>query len=359
MTTPLPILYLNGSYLAQVKEFKAEALKALASKRPDDILAALRDGTVYSWLRAHNATLSGSLHPNVLARMTDSDVRRQLLHALGAAPEAVGAPDFGEYVELAPSFRLNGKECRINSPVADPALGAIRLTFGVKKVANEKFVVKVSSTLGNDIGGFVIDSGGDTLIDQFTIDTRTKTTVNYDFDLAALAKGADVNFTVNGSVILTVQNLPHHRITVASPLVEEVRNQIVVTCTGNVALYIGGKACMLVSGENVISIADYPDLAKGFRFIDSTGMRVKKIELGNYDAAEVTSFSHMFYKCRNVEELDLSGWKIGHSNERIDMFWGCHGLQRVYARGCSAQTVNIIRVALSDAGLNNTQVITK
>ena len=79
------------------------------------------------------------------------------------------------------------------------------------------------------------------------------------------------------------------------------------------------------TGENVISIEEYPELQYGFSFdcnMDNPD-QVEKIILDNYDTSKITDMSNMFDGCSSLESLDLSGFDTSRVTDMSGMFDDC------------------------------------
>lgn len=75
------------------------------------------------------------------------------------------------------------------------------------------------------------------------------------------------------------------------------------------------------------------------------------LDLSGWDVSNVSTFAAMFYGCNNLTTIDLSGWKIQEDSFVDNMFGKCSKLETIYMRGCDDTTVEKIREALRQVGL--------
>ena len=83
------------------------------------------------------------------------------------------------------------------------------------------------------------------------------------------------------------------------------------------------------------------------------------LDLSNFDVKGLDYPCGLFEGCENLEELNLSNWILNCAPIMIEeMFTGCHKLSRIYLRNSDQNTLNCIRYAIEDAGLNGVEIIT-
>lgn len=73
------------------------------------------------------------------------------------------------------------------------------------------------------------------------------------------------------------------------------------------------------------------------------------LDLSNFDTSAVTSMTQMFYGCTSLTSVDLSGWIVSNDTSITSMFYNCGNLKTIYMRGCSADTISMIQIALDNA----------
>ena len=61
----------------------------------------------------------------------------------------------------------------------------------------------------------------------------------------------------------------------------------------------------------------------------------------------------MFYGCKSLASLDLSGWDTSNVITNSNMFYGCSALRTIRMKGCSPDTRTKIEEALTAAGIKD------
>lgn len=79
-------------------------------------------------------------------------------------------------------------------------------------------------------------------------------------------------------------------------------------------------------------------------------------------AKKGVELNDIFSESGKLHDIDLSGWdlrstSVSDSENGLSIFTGCERLKKVYAVGCSSQTVKKIQAALNCASLFNTAII--
>lgn len=69
--------------------------------------------------------------------------------------------------------------------------------------------------------------------------------------------------------------------------------------------------------------------------------QVTKINMSGFDTTDIYDVTSMFNGCLSLTEVDLSGWDLTNcSSDRIKyVFYKCDSLRTIYARGCNATTL--------------------
>lgn len=84
------------------------------------------------------------------------------------------------------------------------------------------------------------------------------------------------------------------------------------------------------------------------------------LDLSHFDTSKVTEIQYMFLNCAALETLNLSNWNLGNLMDNGDMFKYCYNLKTITMRNCSTETINNIKAALTEAGIQgNVSVITE
>lgn len=91
-------------------------------------------------------------------------------------------------------------------------------------------------------------------------------------------------------------------------------------CTSLTSLDLSNFNC-----KNINSIAGMFENCSGLTSLNLSGFKPSFTDDSNVD----TSMARLFYGCRNLKHLDLSGWHIGLFTDYDDMFCGCEKLETV------------------------------
>lgn len=84
------------------------------------------------------------------------------------------------------------------------------------------------------------------------------------------------------------------------------------------------------------------------------------LDLSHFDTSKVTEIQYMFLNCEALETLNLSNWNLGNLMNKGNMFKYCYNLKTIIMRNCSTTTINEIKAALTEAGIeSNVSVITE
>lgn len=116
-----------------------------------------------------------------------------------------------------------------------------------------------------------------------------------------------------------------------------MKNQIIITCSEDGAYLVlkyDKSGIGLTKGENVLTVAEIPELAYGFTTYDykngeECGEYIESIDLSDYDTSKVRDMSYMFARCYNLKSLDIN---IDTSNvtNMFGMFENCHLLEEIH-----------------------------
>ena len=150
----------------------------------------------------------------------------------------------------------------------------------------------------------------------------------------------------------------------------------VVNCSN---LFVYCTALTDINLGNIV-LPYIPDFAySGIRTIDLSNVRFKSTgslkelfrecfnlvsaDLSNLDTSGVKDWDQMFLMfsyCRSLKQLNLSNWVLegvtGSTSDRVTIFQGCDSLERIYAYGCSDETIENINKMISN--LENVEIIT-
>ena len=84
------------------------------------------------------------------------------------------------------------------------------------------------------------------------------------------------------------------------------------------------------------------------------------LDLSHFDTSQVTNVGSMFLGCEALETLNLSNWNFANVGYQSYMFKYCYNLKTIIMRNCSTYTINEIKAALQEAGIqSNVSVITE
>ena len=67
----------------------------------------------------------------------------------------------------------------------------------------------------------------------------------------------------------------------------------------------------------------------------------------------------MFYYCRSLTSLDISGWNTSNVTDMDQMFTGCNALKTIRMVGCSQTTIDKIKAQLSTDGITGCTIVTE
>lgn len=82
------------------------------------------------------------------------------------------------------------------------------------------------------------------------------------------------------------------------------------------------------------------------------------LNLSHFNTSNVTQIGGMFAECSALASLDLSNWDLTNVAEMGDMFFNCNALKTITMKNCSQDTIDKIKAALKDAGIQaNVQII--
>lgn len=83
------------------------------------------------------------------------------------------------------------------------------------------------------------------------------------------------------------------------------------------------------------------------------------LDLSNWNTSNVTDMSELFRECRRLSSLDLSNWDTSKVTEMRYMFEYCTALKTITMKNCTTETIDKIKSALQEAGIQNqVQIIT-
>lgn len=168
------MLYLNGRFISRWDELKQIITKLLQNpdnqkNAQEEILAYVRDGLIYEWMQERKISDSENFEPGLFVKMTDSQVKKHLMHAVGNHVAAANI-NLSEYLDIILSYSVKDEEGnkkitpienKGNIPVRSDV--AIHIDFKVRKAANEEFTVRI---FGRDFSGVATPLG------NLKIDTR-------------------------------------------------------------------------------------------------------------------------------------------------------------------------------------------
>ena len=82
------------------------------------------------------------------------------------------------------------------------------------------------------------------------------------------------------------------------------------------------------------------------------------LDLSSFNTSNVTDMGIMFDGCSSLTSLDLSNWDLTKVTKMDNMFRFCSALKTITMKNCSTATIDKIKAALTDAGIqNNVQII--
>lgn len=81
-------------------------------------------------------------------------------------------------------------------------------------------------------------------------------------------------------------------------------------------------------------------------------VNLKKVDFGGKIHSNVTNLHFMLNWCRSLEEVDFSGCDLSGVTDCGGFLFNCSNLKTIKAIGCKDKTLEILRNALSNAGLS-------
>lgn len=83
------------------------------------------------------------------------------------------------------------------------------------------------------------------------------------------------------------------------------------------------------------------------------------MDLSHFDTSNVTNMYCMFWDCTSLTTLDLSHFDMSKVTNMKYMFSNCTNLKTITMKGCSQETINKIKIQLSEDGVTGCQIITE
>ena len=83
------------------------------------------------------------------------------------------------------------------------------------------------------------------------------------------------------------------------------------------------------------------------------------LDLSGWNTINVTNMNSMFNSCNNLTYLNLSGWNINNVTSMGWMFGGCNSLKTIRMIGCSQTTIDKIKAQLTTDGINGCTIVTE
>jgi len=84
--------------------------------------------------------------------------------------------------------------------------------------------------------------------------------------------------------------------------------------------------------------------------------KIATIKFKSFDVKKVTNISQMFFKCKNLTDVDLSCFELNEKTKVNDLFHGCSNLQCIY-RGNNPNTQKILDSAVSKESFKNVKLL--
>ena len=81
------------------------------------------------------------------------------------------------------------------------------------------------------------------------------------------------------------------------------------------------------------------------------------LDLSNFDTRNVTDMGGMFDGCSGLTSLDLSGWDTSNVTDMNGMFNSCLKLKEIKMIGCSKDTIEKIRTYLANEDITGAKII--
>ena len=89
-------------------------------------------------------------------------------------------------------------------------------------------------------------------------------------------------------------------------------------------------------------------------FWDCRGLT--SLDLSGWDTSKVTDMNQMFKNCTKLETLDLSGWDTSKVTDMNQMFNSCLKLKEIKMIGCSKDTIENIRTYLANEDITGATI---
>ena len=133
-------------------------------------------------------------------------------------------------------------------------------------------------------------------------------------------------------------------------------------------------------GSNTSNVTDMSGMfwdCRGLTSLDVSGWDTSKVthmnsmfygctsltslDLRNFNTSNVTDMNGMFDGCSGLTSLDLSGWNTSKVNLMGEMFKGCSKLNTITMVGCEKPTIDKIKEQLTKDGisLDNVRIVTE
>lgn len=90
----------------------------------------------------------------------------------------------------------------------------------------------------------------------------------------------------------------------------------------------------------------------GFRGFLQEYTNLKRVDFGGKIRSNVTDLYQMLHCCTSLEEVDFSGCDLSGVTDCGGFLFNCSNLKTIKAIGCKDKTLEILRNALSNAGLS-------
>ena len=103
-------------------------------------------------------------------------------------------------------------------------------------------------------------------------------------------------------------------------------------------------------GSNTSNVTNMSEM-----FWDCRGLT--SLDLSGWDTSKVTTMNQMFKNCVKLETLDLSGWDTSKVTDMNGMFNSCLKLKEIKMIGCSQDTIENIRTHLTDEDITGVTII--
>ena len=102
-------------------------------------------------------------------------------------------------------------------------------------------------------------------------------------------------------------------------------------------------------GSNTSKVTDMRDM-----FWDCRGLT--SLDVSGWDTSKVTTMNQMFKNCAKLETLDLSGWDTSNVTDMNGMFNSCFKLKEIKMIGCKQPTIENIRRQLADEDITGATI---